>query len=134
MPAKSRSLRVTKLRLCCSAVAANLYTAMAFGDEFKLEDVKSFALADFCERAKVSRSFFVREIASLCEIAIVEASAQSADPVCTGEEVMLVKTIADFVVQRTKLLLMFAKEIPKSGTYTHRWSPSWAHHEESPAG
>jgi serine/threonine-protein kinase HipA len=87
--------------------------AMAFGGEFKLEAVKSFALADFCERAKVSRSFFARELVALCEIAIVEASAQSADPVYTGEEVMLVKTIANFVVQRAKLLLSLAKEIPK---------------------
>ena len=87
--------------------------AMAFGDEFKLEDVKSFALADFCERAKVSRPFFARELVALCEIAIVEAIAQSADPVYTGEEVALVKTIADFVVQRAKLLLNLAKEIPK---------------------
>ena len=87
--------------------------AMAFGDEFKLEDVKSFALADFCERAKVSRPFFARELVALCEIAIVEALAQSADPIYTGEEVALVKNIADFVVQRAKLLLNLAKEIPK---------------------
>src|SRR3989339_282867 len=87
--------------------------AMAFGDEFKLEGVKSFALADFCERAKVSRPFFARELAALCEIAIVEALTQSADPVYTGEEVMLVKTITDFVVQRAKLLLKLAKDIPK---------------------
>lgn len=87
--------------------------AMAFGDEFRLEDVKSFALADFCERAKVGRPFFARELVALCEIAIVEALAQSADPVYIGEEVTLVKTIADVVVQRAKLLLNFAKEIPK---------------------
>jgi len=87
--------------------------AMAFGDEFKLEDVKSFALADFCERANVSRPFFARELVALCEIAIVEALAQSADPIYTGEEVSLVKAIADFIVQRARLLLNFAKEIPK---------------------
>ena len=87
--------------------------AMAFGDEFRLEDVKSFALADFCERAKVGRPFFARELVALCEIAIVEALAQSADPVYIGEEVTLVKTIADVVVQRAKLLLNLAKEIPK---------------------
>ena len=87
--------------------------AMAFGDEFRLEDVKSFALADFCERTNVSRSFFARELVAVCEIAIVEALAQSADPVYTGEEVTLVKTIADFVVARARLLLNLAKEIPK---------------------
>ena len=87
--------------------------AMAFGDAFRLEDVKSFALADFCERANVSRAFFARELVALCEIALVEAMAQSADPVYTGEEVPLVKHIADFVVRRAKLLLALAKEIPK---------------------
>lgn len=87
--------------------------AMAFGDEFRLENVKSFALADFCERAKVSRAFFARELVALCEIAIVEALAQSADPIYTDEEVTLVKSIADFVVQRARLLLRLAKEIPK---------------------
>jgi serine/threonine-protein kinase HipA len=87
--------------------------AMAFGDAFRLEDVKSFALADFCERANVSRAFFARELVALCEIALVEAMAQSADPVYTAEEVPLVKHIADFVVRRAKLLLALAKEIPK---------------------
>lgn len=87
--------------------------AMAFGDEFELEDVKSFALADFCERAKVNRSFFARELVALCEVAIVEAPAQSADPIYVGEEVALVRAIADFVVQRAKFLLHLAKEIPK---------------------
>ncbi len=87
--------------------------AMAFGDEFELEDVKSFALADFCERARVSRSFFSRELVALCEIAIVEASAQSADPIYKGGEVALVSAIADFVVQRARFLLNLAKEIPK---------------------
>ena len=87
--------------------------AMAFGDAFELEEVKSFSLADFCERARVSRSFFARELVALCEIAIAEASAQSADPVYTAEEVTLVKAIADFVTQRAKLLLNQAKEIPK---------------------
>jgi serine/threonine-protein kinase HipA len=87
--------------------------AMAFGDAFKLEDVKSFALADFCERAKVSRSFFARELVALSDIAIVEALAQSADPVYKGEEVTLVKTIADFVIERAKLLRQLANEIPK---------------------
>ena len=68
---------------------------------------------DFCERAKVSRSFFARELVALCEIVIVEALAQSADPVYTGGEVTLVKTIADFVVQRAKLLIELAQDIAK---------------------
>ena len=44
--------------------------AMAFGDVFELDSVKSFALADFCVRCGVSRSFFARELENLCSIAI----------------------------------------------------------------
>lgn len=35
--------------------------AMAFGDEFELEAVRSFALADYCMRAGVERKYFARE-------------------------------------------------------------------------
>lgn len=87
--------------------------AMAFGDAFELENVKSFALADFCERAQVSRPFFARELVALCDMAIVEALAQSKDPVYIGEEVALVKAIADSVIQRARRVRNLAKEIPK---------------------
>lgn len=87
--------------------------AMAFGDEFRLANVRAFALADFCERAKVSRAFFARELVALCEIAVVEAMAQSQDPVYTPGEAALVKAIAGYVAQRAGQLIRLAKDIPK---------------------
>jgi serine/threonine-protein kinase HipA len=87
--------------------------AMAFGDSFQMDDIKSFALAAFCERSRVSRAFFARELAALCEIARVEAVAQSEDPVYTGEEVAMVKDIAALVVRRAGLLQAMARDIPR---------------------
>jgi serine/threonine-protein kinase HipA len=89
--------------------------AMAFGDVFELSEVKSFALADFCERAKVSRSFFARELVALCALASVEAVAQCDDPIYQGEERALVRGIAEFVVHRASFLTALAKDIPKFG-------------------
>lgn len=89
--------------------------AMAFGDEFNLFDVKAFALADFCERAKVSRMFFARELVVLCELAVGQALAQREDPVYQGDEVAWVGRIAEFVVQRAGLLMGLARDIPKFG-------------------
>ena len=87
--------------------------AMAFGDSFQMDHIKSFALAAFCERSRVSRAFFARELAALCEIARVEAVAQSEDPVYTGEEVAMVKDIAALVVRRAALLQAMARDIPR---------------------
>lgn len=50
--------------------------AMAFGDAFELEDVKSFALADFCMCCGISRSFFTRELEPLCNIALEQSPLQ----------------------------------------------------------
>ena len=87
--------------------------SMAFGDEFVLDAVKSFALADSCERSKVSRSFFARELAALCEIARQEAPLQALDPIYQGAEVEMVASLAAFVVQQATRLQALTKDIPK---------------------
>jgi serine/threonine-protein kinase HipA len=87
--------------------------AMAFGDEFLLNTIKSFALADNCERTKVDRSFFARELAALCEIARQEAPLQALDPIYQGAEVEMVEGIAAFVVQQATRLQALTKDIPK---------------------
>ena len=87
--------------------------AMAFGDTFQLDEIKSFALAAFCQQCRVSRAFFARELATLCEIARVEALAQSEDPVYTGEETVMVADIAALVVRRARLLQDMARDIPR---------------------
>jgi serine/threonine-protein kinase HipA len=87
--------------------------AMAFGDEFELEAVRSFALADFCVRLGVMRKYFAREMTRLCEFALQEAPAQAADPVYTQEEVVFVQNLAQFVATRAQALLAMARDIPK---------------------
>jgi len=87
--------------------------AMAFGDEFELEAVRSFALADFCVRLGVERRYFARELTRLCGFALQEAPAQAADPAYTGEEVAFVQGLAQFVTHRAQALLSMARDIPK---------------------
>jgi serine/threonine-protein kinase HipA len=87
--------------------------AMAFGDEFELEAVRSFALADFCVRMGIERRYFARELTRLCEFALQEAPAQAADPAYMGEEVAFVQGLAQFVATRAQALLAMARDIPK---------------------
>lgn len=87
--------------------------AMAFGDEFELKAVRSFALADFCVRLGVMRNYFARELTRLCELALQEAPAQAADPAYTQEEVAFVQSLAQFVATRAQALLAMARDIPK---------------------
>ncbi len=87
--------------------------AMAFGDEFSLVDVKSFALADFCERLGWPRSAFARELTTLCRLVRQEAAAQATDPVYDDEERVFVKQLADYVTDRADVLEACAKDIPK---------------------
>ncbi|WP_114970685.1 HipA domain-containing protein [Rhodoferax ferrireducens] len=87
--------------------------AMAFGDEFTLPAIKSFALADFCERLGFPRRTFARELKQLCEWAKEEAQLQAADPVYVSEECAFVKQLADYIVSRADFLLGQAAEIPK---------------------
>lgn len=87
--------------------------AMAFGDEFELACVKSFALADFCIRCGINRAFFARELENLCTHAIAQAPLQAQDPVYVGQEREIVALISGFVVQRAQLLMSLAKEIAR---------------------
>lgn len=87
--------------------------AMAFGDAFVLQEARSFALADFCERLGFPRRAFARELKQLCEWAREEAQAQAGDPVYAEEERRFVRVLADFVVDRADVLLEQVAEIPK---------------------
>lgn len=86
--------------------------AMAFGDAFELEEVKSFALADFCVRCGIQRTYFARELETLCNIALEEAALQRQDPVYQGEERALVREIAALVERRAWALKSMARDIP----------------------
>ncbi len=85
--------------------------AMAFGDEFELDAVKSFTLADFCHRCGISRSFFARELETLCAIALEQATVQAQEEVYVADERDIVGHISDLVTRRATLLKAMSKEI-----------------------
>jgi serine/threonine-protein kinase HipA len=87
--------------------------AMAFGDAFTLSDIRAYALADFCLRTGIARTYFARELTTLCKLAIEEATTQALDPAYQDEEVVFVQKIAAFVIERAHALLKMAPEIPK---------------------
>lgn len=86
---------------------------MAFGDEFALPAVRSYAIADFCEGLGFPRRAFARELKQLCEWAREEAMMQAQDPVYVVEERPFVRTLADYVVARADFPLRQTAEIPK---------------------
>jgi serine/threonine-protein kinase HipA len=87
--------------------------AMAFGDEFVLERVRSFALADFCERCGLSRSYFARELKRLCAIGIEQAPLQASDAVYQGPERAFVQQLEEFVLTRAHALQAMADDVPR---------------------
>lgn len=87
--------------------------AMAFGDEFELSKVKSFALADYCVRSGLDRAFFSRLLIQVAQAAAQEAPALANDPVYTEQEVKTVRMIADAIVKRSEALVAAAKDIRK---------------------
>jgi serine/threonine-protein kinase HipA len=80
------------------------------GDEFELEAVRSFALADFCVRMGIERRYFARELTQLCEFALQEA--QAADPAYMAREVAFVQGLAQLVATRAEALLAMARDVP----------------------
>jgi serine/threonine-protein kinase HipA len=117
---RGRSLAVAPFYdLVCTAVydASRIEQdlAMAFGDEFSLPEIRSFALADFCERLGWPRRTFARELTTLCALAKRHAQEQAGDPVYVEGERAFVQTLADYVVARADLLAAQAADIPKFG-------------------
>ncbi|SEB17783.1 HipA domain-containing protein [Variovorax sp. YR216] len=120
---KNISFRVTRAGLSVTAlydlVSVVQYDrfdhslAMAFGDVFALEEVRAFALADFCERLGVPRPYFARELTRLCRLAIEEAPAQAKEPAYQGDEVKFVAQLAGYVAARAQALLAMASDIAK---------------------
>ena len=102
--------------LVCTAVykdAVEQQLAMAFGDEFDLSAMKSFALADFAERLGWPRRTFARELVEISRLAKEEAAAQVNDETYSADERALVRQIAAHVTERAEALITFAPDIPK---------------------
>ncbi|MBS0454258.1 MAG: HipA domain-containing protein [Proteobacteria bacterium] len=102
--------------LVCTAVykdAVEQELAMAFGDEFDLDAVKSFALADFAQRLGWPRRTFARELVDISRLAREEAAAQVDDEAYSADERALVRQIAAHVDESAQSLMAFAPDIPK---------------------
>lgn len=79
--------------------------AMAYGDEFKLEDVTPFAWADFAKRAGLPRAFLAREMTRMARAAQSASAAEEKAPNYEGEERALVARTGEFVRSQAEKLL-----------------------------
>lgn len=87
--------------------------AMAFGDEFDLQDITPFALADHCVRCGIDRKFFSRELTMLCSLATQAASRLAADPVYTADERTFVMGVAEAIRERATWLGAMAVHVSR---------------------
>lgn len=72
--------------------------AMAFGDVFVLDEVKSFALADFAQRCGVDRSVLSREAKRMAKLVHKHAEAVALSTEYQDAECVFAQQIAKFVV------------------------------------
>ena len=71
--------------------------AMAYGDEFELDDIRSCDWALFAERTGTPRPLLSREMRRIGEMAAKAAAQQAADECYQGEEKALVSKITTYV-------------------------------------
>ncbi len=89
--------------------------AMAYGDEFKLEDVSPFAWADFAKRTGLDRSFLAREMVRMSRAVQAAAPAQANEPDYEGTEREFVLRIAGFVQSQAQRILEMVKPMRAIG-------------------
>ena len=87
--------------------------AMAYGDEFKLDEVSPFAWADFAKRTGLERSFLAREMARMARAAQAAAPLQANELDYEGAERDFVLRIAGFVQSQAQKLLAIAAPMRK---------------------
>lgn len=83
--------------------------AMAYGDEFRLEEVTPFAWAAFASRTGLQRAFLAREMTRMGRAAERAVAAQEKAADYEGEERALVARISEFVRSQAQKLLAMAK-------------------------
>jgi serine/threonine-protein kinase HipA len=87
--------------------------AMAYGDDFKIEEITPFSLADFAYRTKTPPAQLAREIRSLASSAMNLAPELAKSDVHVGDERDLVQSISRFILRQAERLMAMAPEIPK---------------------
>jgi serine/threonine-protein kinase HipA len=87
--------------------------AMAYGDDFRIEEISPFSLADFAYRTKTPVSQLVREIRSLASSAMNLAPQLARSDVYVGDERDMVHRVAAFILRQAQRLLAIAPDIDK---------------------
>ena len=87
--------------------------AMAYGDDFSIDGITPYSLADFSYRTGTSPQQLSREIRTLATAAIRLAPDLARSEHYVGEERDLVRDIASFVTGQAERLLKMAPDIPK---------------------
>lgn len=83
--------------------------AMAYGDEFHLEQIRAYDWAEFAARTGTPRQLLSREMRRIGTAAPAAAALQAAETLYQGQEKTLVSRIAEFVRhQATKLAAIAA--------------------------
>lgn len=83
--------------------------AMAFGDEFELENIRPFDWAVFAERTRLPRALLAREMQRIGRKALDAAAQQAADASYRGEENAMVSKIAAHVQGQARKLAEMAR-------------------------
>jgi serine/threonine-protein kinase HipA len=84
--------------------------AMAFGDVFVLDDIKSFAMADFANRCGINRAVLNREAKRLAKLVQKHAKDVAASPSYLEDERVFAEKIGAFVVAQSARLVHEASE------------------------
>lgn len=85
--------------------------AMAYGDEFNLDAIKAFALADFAQRCGIDRQLLVRECRRMCEGIRKKATSSAESDVYDDDERAFVHRIAVFAVAQAERLEGLSREV-----------------------
>jgi serine/threonine-protein kinase HipA len=70
---------------------------MAYGDEFRLEQIQPYDWAEFAARTNIPRQLLAREMIRLGKAAAGAAQRQAQESVYVGQEKGFVARIAEFV-------------------------------------
>ncbi|GJH14592.1 HipA domain-containing protein [Caballeronia novacaledonica] len=90
--------------------------AMGYGDEFRIEQVTAYALADFAQRTGTRRSLLAREMQRMANAALKLAPELAREALYTDDERELVQRVSDFVCGQAGLFLKLAPMVPKVDT------------------
>jgi len=83
--------------------------AMAYGDEFQLDNIRPYDWAAFAEQTKIPRALLSREMQRIGRVAAEAAAQQRADESYQGEEKVLVSKIAAYVQGQAQKLIEMSR-------------------------